>query len=203
MPVTSGRIGDAAHATSEPSRHHERDHGGAGEGESQRGQRRQQDRPAAARGLGQRQGEADEGNLRVMDARRDVQHVDAERRAVALGAADAACRPRRDLRPGELIFQRRERLERLRRIAEHTAVRVDERDPRGDELAHPIGFARQGDRVVAAAPRRSSAAKPGFFDERFLEPRVGLPAHRLGHQQRLRRSARSAAEDSAMRNSFS
>ena len=180
-PVPPGGIGDAAHPMAEPARHHEGHHHGSGERQSQCGQRRPQDRLQLVADIGQRQRQADEGNLRMVDPRRDVQHVDVQRRAVARGAPDPVPGRGFDLRPGEVIFQGRQGLHRLRRIAEHASARIDERDTRGDELAHPIRFS------VQVIDRRGGAqelrGEPGFFDEGFLEARVGLPPHRLGHQQ--------------------
>ena len=181
VTVAPRRIGDAAHPMSEPPRDHECHHDRGGQCQAERRQRRDENRLRLVAGVGERKRQADERDLRVADARRDVQHVDAERRAVPLGASDAVGGGRRDFRTRQVILEVGQRVDRLRGIAQHPSVRGNQRHPRGDQLAHPVGF---GVRLIDPGGRlQELRGQFRFLDERLLEPLVGLPPRRLRHQQ--------------------
>ena len=89
-----------------------------------------------------------------------------------------------DLGPLRVVLHRRDALERLGRVADDAAVGRDEGDARAEQLAEAIGFLVElGDRGSGAALRAEQVrGQPRFGDQRRLDPRVDLAAHRRREQ---------------------
>ena len=86
--VALRHFGDRAHAPAEPARHEVGDAAGAGEGEASATSVAVEDGPELLADVGERQRQAHERDVAGRHRDRDVQHVDAERGAVASRAAD-------------------------------------------------------------------------------------------------------------------
>jgi len=84
---------------------------------------------------------------------RRVEHLDAHGGAVPRADADAARARLLHFRPLQMVFDVGQRLPFQVGIAEHLAVRGDQRDPRGHQLRQPVGLVIdvliRGDRRIA------------------------------------------------------
>ena len=143
-----------------------------------------------------------------LTADRDVQHVDAERGAVALRIGRRRRARRRRSRGASAWFSiAGERLERLRRIADHPAVGRDEGDAGAEQLADAVGFGverrRSASRPADARLAQELGGEPRFRHQRLLDASVGLPCASTRRRCTPATASAITAADSAARNSLS
>ena len=175
---------DEPHALTDARGKEPRDRGTAQERKTERRERRRENRLELMPHAGQRQRDPDEADRGVADGRRDVQHVDLQRRAVAFRAAESGGAGLHHFRPLPVVLHGGQALERFGRIARDAAVRRDERDARPNQAADAIRlllqFCRRGQRGRTGEQVRRQAR---FGHQRRFDSLVGLPAHRRREQQ--------------------
>ena len=182
IPVRDLR--DQPHASTDARGQQPRDDGAAQERQTERRERRGEDRLKLVPDVGQRERHANEADGGMFHRHRDVQHVDLHRRAVAARAAKSGLPRGDDLRPLSVVLHGGDAVERFGRIAQHAAVRRDERDARANQLTETIRlFVWLRDVGERRAAREEIGGQPRFRDERGLDALVDLPAHRRRKQR--------------------
>ena len=177
-------LGDRPHAAADPPRHEPREPRREGQREAERDERQVHHRLQLLADVGERQRHADERDRRMHDRHRDVEHVDAERRAVAPRPPQAALARIDHLGAAAVVLHAGDARQRLGRVADDDAVGADERDARAENRADPVGLGVElRDRDERRHPRQQLRREARVRDERRLDPRVRPAAHRLGEEQ--------------------
>ena len=138
--IPSGDIGDAPDPLADSSRKRPGDERRTDEGEPQPPHQNREHGPHVLPNVGERQGNPDETDRRMVDRYGDVQHVDVEGVAVPFRAPESSGSGLGHLGARAVIFHRRHAVERLRRVADHPSIGSDQRDARAGERAEAIGF---------------------------------------------------------------
>jgi hypothetical protein len=186
MAVAVGHGRDLADPPRDQRREPPRQHPGGAHPHHQRQRRQSPDCAELLLQFREREREADDPHRggAGRNGNGDVHHVGVDRGAVARGHAHAGSLRLQHFGTRRVVVDLGQLVEPSPRVAEHASVRANQRDPHVDARAEILGLGIERGRRPLRLTRDELRHEDRFRDERPLDSRHHLPAHRPRDERR-------------------